>query len=70
MPDARSDLVRQRLHQLAERRDQHLTTGEALAQEVRDLVADAQAVGLPLAEVARVLRMDRSAMYRTYVKAA
>lgn len=63
------DLVRRRIESAAQRRDLHLIDGEALAAEIRALARDAQAVQIPMTELARLLHIDRSTLYRTYLNA-
>jgi transcriptional regulator of acetoin/glycerol metabolism len=69
MPVAPSnaDRVRQRLADLGRQRAQHSAAGEELAEEIRKAVADARANNVPLAEAARLLGLDRSHLYRTYL---
>ena len=66
MLDARSELVMARLAGLRKQRQEQLVSAEHLAQRIRKTVADAQAAGIPMAEVARTLDMDRSTLYRVY----
>lgn len=72
MPDALSEaeLARQNLAALGEMRVDLGRADAELAEKIRKWVANARAAGVPMAEVARLLGMDRSAMYRTYVRAA
>jgi hypothetical protein len=67
--DARSELVMARLAGLREQRHTQLVNAEELADRIRSAVADAQAVGIPMAEVARTLDIDRSTLYRVYASA-
>lgn len=61
-------MVRQRLAGLREQRKQHLVAQDALHERIRIAIRDAQALGVPVAEIARILDMDRSSVYRTYVQ--
>lgn len=70
MPDALSDhaeSARERLAQLADLRRAHLASAAHLANDVRRAVKVAQNAEIPLAEIARLLDMDRSTLYRTYL---
>lgn len=62
--------VRQRLRGLAEQRQQDLVSTERLRERIRLTIRDAQEMGVPMTEIARLLRMDRSSVYRTYLDAA
>lgn len=64
------DEVRKRLEEAAQQRQLHHVSGEALAERIRTAVHDAQTVGVPIAECARILEMDRSTLYRVYLNAA
>jgi transcriptional regulator of acetoin/glycerol metabolism len=69
MPGERSeaDRVRLRLRELGQQRVQHAAAGEELADEIKKTVREAQSSSVPLAEVARLLGLDRSTLYRTYL---
>jgi DNA invertase Pin-like site-specific DNA recombinase len=69
-PWSDEDIVRQRLSGLAEQRKQHRVAQDELHERIRATIRDAQALGVPVAEIARILEMDRSSVYRTYVEAA
>jgi len=64
------EIVRQRLSGLAEQRRQHRVAQDTLHESIRNAIRDAQAVGVPMTEIARLLDMDRSSVYRTYVETA
>ena len=66
---ARSELVMARLAGLREQRRAQLVSAEELARRIKVTVADAQAAGIPMAEVARTLDIDRSTLYRVYASA-
>lgn len=68
MPD--TALVRQRLAGLREQRRAQLVSQQELGERVRAAVNEAIEAGVPVAEIARLLEMDRSSVYRTYVAAA
>lgn len=63
-------LIRQRLSGLAQQRRQHRIAQDTLHERIRLTIRDAQAVGIPVTEIARLLDMDRSSVYRTYVENA
>jgi len=69
-PSDSAQRVRDQLTDVAERRQQLDSSKEALSDEIRQLVRDARAVGIPVAEVARRLGIDRSTLYRVYSDAA
>ena len=64
------EVARQRLSGLAEQRRQHRVAQDSLHESIRAAIRDAQAVGVPMTEIARLLGMDRSSVYRTYVETA
>jgi DNA invertase Pin-like site-specific DNA recombinase len=70
IPSERAQEVRDQLLGAAERRRQLSSSSEALSDEIRQLVRDARAVSIPVAEVARLLEIDRSTLYRVYSDAA
>lgn len=63
-------MIRQRLSGLREQRRQQRMVAEELAERTRAAVREAQEAGVPIAEIARLLDMDRSSVYRTYVQVA
>jgi DNA invertase Pin-like site-specific DNA recombinase len=63
-------MVRQRLSGLAEQRRQHRVAQDTLHESIRRAIRDAQAIGVSVTEIAKLLDMDRSSVYRTYVEAA
>ena len=70
MQDEHSELALARLAGLREQRRVQLVGAEDLARRIKQAVADAQAAGVPMAEVARTLGIDRSTLYRVYAAAA
>lgn len=68
MPDGRSkaELV-ERLEELARRRQRQMGEADQLAADIRLTVREAQVAGVPTAEIARRLALDRSTLYRTYL---
>lgn len=66
--NGQSEMARQRLAGLREQRRQQRMANDELHERIRLAIADAQAVGVPVAEIARLLDMDRSSVYRTYVQ--
>lgn len=68
-PPTRPD-VRERLADLREARKEHREAQEELYADIRRAVRAAQKAGVPMAEIARILDMDRSSVYRTYVQTA
>jgi DNA-directed RNA polymerase specialized sigma24 family protein len=69
MPVERSDILRQRLAGLREQRRQARLADEELRERTRKAVREADEAGVPIAEIARLLQMDRSSVYRTYLDA-
>lgn len=68
MPGERSEVtIEERLVDLGQRRLQHDAAGGELADEIRTTIEAARR-SLPLTEIARLLGMDRSGVYRTYLK--
>lgn len=67
MPVEPSEVVRHRLSGLREQRRAQLVSQEHLSARVRETVAEAIDAGVPVAEIARLLDMDRSSLYRTYI---
>lgn len=65
-----ADEVRRRLVEVASRRLSFKLEQEQLGDEIRQLMRDADAVGISTSEVARTLGMDRSTLYRVYRHAA
>ena len=64
------NVARDTLSALAEQRRVHLQAQSMLHDNIRFAVRAAQAAGIPMTEIARLLEMDRSSVYRTYVEAA
>ena len=64
------EMARRRLAGLREQRRQQRVATDQLQERTRNAIRDAQQVGVPVAEIARLLDMDRSSVYRTYVQAA
>jgi DNA-directed RNA polymerase specialized sigma24 family protein len=62
------DIAKQRLSGLAQQRREHRVAQEELHERIRAAIREAQAAGVPVAEIARLLDMDRSSVYRTYVE--
>jgi DNA invertase Pin-like site-specific DNA recombinase len=62
------EMVRQRLAGLREQRKAQRLAQDELHARIRVAIAEAQAMGIPVAEIARILDMDRSSVYRTYVQ--
>ena len=60
--------ARRRLEKLREQREVQLVRTVELHERVRQAIEDARAAGVPVAEIARLLDMDRSSVYRTYVQ--
>ena len=69
MPDARSELEA-RLRTLAQSRARATAHQKALAADIRRTVAEAQQAGISMSQVARLLELDRSTLYRTYLNGA
>lgn len=65
-----AELVKQRLAGLREQRRALRLSSEEVAQRTREAVAVAQKAGVSIAEIARLLDMDRSSVYRTYISAS
>lgn len=65
MLDARSEAERE-LRVLAGSRRHHTFRGLVLARAIRYAVEQARLAGVPMSEIARLLEMDRSSIYRTY----
>lgn len=61
--------LRVRLVNIAARREEHQEVASELADETRRLVREAQREGMAMKEVARLLRIDRTTLYRTYLSA-
>lgn len=61
--------LRVRLVNIAARREEHQEAASELADETRRLVREAQREGMAMKEVARLLRIDRTTLYRTYLSA-
>jgi hypothetical protein len=61
------DYIRERLDTLAERRRSDIASREQLHEDIRVTVREAQVIGISMTEIARLLDMDRSSVYRTYV---
>lgn len=59
-----------RLKYLGDRRLERLAEEESMANEIKEAVATAQYFNVPMTEIARLLKIDRSTLYRTYVDAA
>jgi hypothetical protein len=64
------EMSRKRLSGLRVQRAQQRVATDQLQERTRSAIRDAQAAGVPVAEIARLLDMDRSSVYRTYVQAA
>lgn len=60
--------VREELRDLARRRQRAIADEASVAADIRIAVKKARAEGIPLTEVATLLGLDRSSMYRTYVE--
>jgi hypothetical protein len=67
---AEFEIARKRLAGLREQRRAQRVATDDLHERTRVAIADAQRAGVPVAEIARLLDMDRSSVYRTYVQAA
>lgn len=65
-----SALVRQRLAGLREQRRAQRVSNEQLAERTRAAVNEAIEAGVPVTEIAGLLDMDRSSVYRTYIEPA
>jgi DNA-directed RNA polymerase specialized sigma24 family protein len=65
---SQGEIARQRLSGLREQRKAQRVATDELHERTRIAIADAQALGVPVAEIARLLDMDRSSVYRTYVQ--
>lgn len=63
----RAETLRKQLAQVAERRKATTVNMESVARDIRRLVAEAPDAGVPISEVARLLDMDRTSLYRTYI---
>lgn len=61
-------MLRQRLAGLREQRRAQRVTAEDLGDRIRTAVNEAIDAGIPVTEVAKLLDMDRSSVYRTYVE--
>lgn len=61
-------MLRQRLAGLREQRRAQRVTAEDLGDRIRAAVNEAIDAGIPVTEVAKLLDMDRSSVYRTYVE--
>lgn len=67
MPVALSNTeARRRLAALAKQRQRQDEGARALAEDIKEAVRSAQRV-LSTSEIARLLQMDRSTLYRTYL---
>jgi DNA invertase Pin-like site-specific DNA recombinase len=66
MPVTADEMIRQRLAGLARQRQEQRVAVDDLQERIRRAVADAQDLGVPMTEIARLLEMDRSSVYRTY----
>jgi DNA-binding phage protein len=62
------EAVRRSLAEVARERKANAVEDKALARRVRVLIAEARRVEIPMSEVARILEMDRTSLYRTYIK--
>lgn len=65
---ASPSMLRQRLAGLREQRRAQRVTAEDLGDRIRTAVNEAIDAGIPVTEVAKLLDMDRSSVYRTYVE--
>jgi hypothetical protein len=64
------EMARRRLAGLREQRRAQRVATDELQERTRVAIRAAQQAGVPVAEIARLLDMDRSSVYRTYVQAA
>lgn len=57
------------LRRLGRIRKQQRRKDEDIAQQIRDAVIEARDIGLPMTRVAELLGIDRTQLYRTYLRA-
>jgi DNA invertase Pin-like site-specific DNA recombinase len=59
--------IRERLRRVAERRRAAEREDDEIADEIRDSINEARDANISMTEVARLLEIDRTSMYRTYI---
>jgi DNA invertase Pin-like site-specific DNA recombinase len=59
--------VRSHLAELAQLRRRVRDEDEDIARDIRATLADARRLGMSMSEVARLLEIDRTGLYRTYI---
>lgn len=62
------DNIDARLKFLGKKRRRQRTADEQLVNEIRDAVEDARDSGVSMTKVSELLQIDRTQLYRTYVR--